>query len=412
MKKRILVVLDGIGDLPTPELNNQTPLEYAKTTNLDFLALHGKTGLSQPLKQKVAPESDVAIMSLLGYEPLEYYTGRGPIEAVGFGLKFKDGDLMLRTNFGTLIDKKIADRRAGRTLTTEEAQILAQAINEKVKLDYIFEFKATSQHRGVLIIRGDFSDNISNVDPGYKRESYYSTTQKEMGLKKCRPLDGKNKSKLTADIVNDFVKQTYKVLNNHPINEERRRKYLLPANILLLRDAGITIPDLPPKKDWAAVVGMPLEIGLAKLSNMHIIKVDYPELKTTDVYKNLYDCLNAEIETAKKAIKQGFFNTYFIHFKETDVPGHDNKPKDKVKMIEILDKEFFSFIRKYDCSLVVTGDHSTPCILKGHSSDPVPVLIYGQDMEMDNKTRFTEKDCKEGSLGKLYAKDLLIQADF
>lgn len=412
MKKKILVILDGIGDLPTPKLGNKTPLEAANTPNLDYMALHGKTGVLMPSKLNIALESDVAIMSILGYNPLEYYTGRGPIEAVGAGLKFKKGCLVLRTNFGTITNKKLIDRRAGRTLTTEEAEILAKAVNEKVKLDYPFEFKTTVQHRGILIIKGDFSDNITNVDPGYEKKSYFSIAQNELSIKKCKSLDNKPKSILAAEIVNDFVKQSYKVLKNHPINVERERRYMLPGNILLARDAGTTLPDLPQKNDWAAVVGMPLEIGLAKLANMHIIKVNYPKLKSNDIYENLYLSLNEEIKTAQKAIKDGFFNTYFIHFKETDVPGHDNKPVEKVKMIEILDREFFGFIKRFDCELVVTGDHSTPCIKKGHSSDPVPLLIWGQDMDMDNTTRFTENICKRGSIGKIYSQNLTVYAEF
>ena len=173
-------------------------------------------------------------------------------------------------------------------------------------------------------------------------------------------------------------------------------------------------PESPPKKkkNWAAIVSMPLEIGLCKLAGMEILKFDYPESKSKDVYENLFDGLNKTIETSIKNIKENKFNYYFVHFKETDIPGHDNKPKEKVKMIELLDKKFFRFLKDLkNVELVVTGDHSTPCELKGHSADPVPLMHF------DNKSgdvidQFDEESCKEGSYGKLYGKDVLKKVGF
>ena len=164
-----------MGDLPIPELANKTPLEAAKTPNLDFLARKGKTGLMYSVKPGVAPESDVAVISLLGYDPFEYSTGRGIIEAVGAGLDVADGDLALRCNFGTLGEgKAIVDRRVKRTLSTEEALELSAAANAEVKLESCpasFDFCPTLGHRAVLVLKSKsgrcLSSKITNSDPAY-----------------------------------------------------------------------------------------------------------------------------------------------------------------------------------------------------------------------------------------------------
>lgn len=166
--KGVFVILDGVADEPCSQLGDKTPLEAARTPNLDELANKSRMDYCFTVKEGVVPESSSAIVSLLGYDP--NFVPRGPLEARGIGIKLKNGDLALRCNFATLDNMsnlKLIDRRVGRTLTTEEARILAKAINENVKLPFKFEFYPSIQHRGVLVIRGGFSDNISNADPGY-----------------------------------------------------------------------------------------------------------------------------------------------------------------------------------------------------------------------------------------------------
>ncbi|MBU0710034.1 MAG: phosphoglycerate mutase, partial [Candidatus Omnitrophica bacterium] len=176
MKKILYIVLDGLGDLPIADLNNKTPLEAALTPNLDRLAQQGRTGLVYPVNKGIAPESDIAVISLLGYDAHKYYTGRGPLESFAEGINVNDGDLALRVNFATLEEdgKTIKDRRVGRNLTTEEATSLSSEINSKVTLSSgTFEFKNTIGHRGILVIRGmrsKLSGWITNTDPAYGRE--------------------------------------------------------------------------------------------------------------------------------------------------------------------------------------------------------------------------------------------------
>ncbi len=415
---KVFVILDGIGDRSCKVFNGATPLEAAKTKNLDYFASKSNGGYVYTVNEQIAPESDEAILALLGYDPNKYYYGRGPLEAYGAGLEFKEGYLALRTNFSTVENDRLIDRRVGRSLTTKESQELAKAINENVKLDFPFEFKATVGHRGVLVFKGEFSDNISNVDPAYKKIGKFgvATTSNLDKLQECRPLDPNKNTKLTANLINEFVKKSHEVLKNHPINQKRKSKYLLSANIIVPRDAGTILPELPKKNNWAAVVSMPLEIGITKLSGMHVLKFEYPEMKTNDVYSNLLKGLKTTIKFSIKAIKENKYNNYLIHFKETDIPGHDNKPLEKKKMIELIDKKFFKFLRNkvQDLELVVTGDHASPCELKSHAADPVPLIHYNEKIKKDDDVqRFTEHECIEnGSYGKLLGKNVLKKVGF
>ncbi|MBU2523231.1 MAG: 2,3-bisphosphoglycerate-independent phosphoglycerate mutase [Nanoarchaeota archaeon] len=407
--KFVFVVLDGAADRPIREFGNKTPFEIAYKPNLDYFAKNGKTGCMHVVKKGIAPESDSAIMALLGYDPFVHFTGRGPLEAYGSGVPFKRGDLVLRTNFATVKNNKIIDRRVNRSLTTREADILADTINKKVKLGFPFFFKPTIHHRGVFLVKGSFSDNITNTDPGYKKKGKFAVAVKGKNVvQDSKPLDDEEITNLSANIINNFVEQSNKILNSHPLNIVRIKSGLLPANIILTRDAGISLPKIPMKGEkWLALAGMPLEIGIAKLSGMHIDKFQYPELKSTNIYANLYHALKLYLDFAKKEIEKNWknFDAFYVHIKETDVAGHDGIPLHKKKMIELVDEILFSYLRKKDIKLCVTCDHSTPCNMRMHSSDTVPVMIYGKGKDKGEK--FDEKSCKKGSLKNVLGKDLL-----
>ncbi len=239
--KGILVILDGVGDLPCKQLDGKTPLEAANTPNMDFLATRGELGYMYPVKSGFIPESDEAIVSIFGNNLIS--STRGQLEARGTDLKLTRGDLALRVNFATIdsLEKKnIIDRRVGRTLTTVEAEILAKALNNKIKLPCKFVFKPTIQHRAVLLFMGGFSDNISGNDFTYIQ----GKSQNENKINFCKPLDDDENSQYSANIVNEFLEKAYEILNKHPINEERRKRGLMPANFLLVRGAGIEPPKL------------------------------------------------------------------------------------------------------------------------------------------------------------------------
>jgi 2,3-bisphosphoglycerate-independent phosphoglycerate mutase len=407
--KLIYVAIDGMGDLPIAELGNRTPLEAAKTPNMDFLAKNGKTGLMYTVKKGVAPESDVAVISLLGYDPFEYSTGRGVIEAVGAGVKVADGDLALRCNFATLgKGKEIIDRRVKRTLTTEEAAELSAAVNENLKLESCpatFEFKNTLGHRAVLVFRSNnekcLSSKITNSDPAYTMINGIgvATPNVEMVLKKSEPLDDTEEARNSAELVNEFIEKTHALWENHPVNTKRAAEGKLKANCVLTRDAGSQLPKFfnineRYNVNFAALADMQAERGIAHLAGMQATLLPPPsgDLKS--------DC---EVRVKKLLTVLPNHDCFYIHLKGPDEPGHDGNCHRKTEIISAIDNYFFGNLLQEislkDHMFCVTSDHATPCALKVHSDTPVPVLISGGKIADEKVGKFSERKCKNGSLG-------------
>jgi 2,3-bisphosphoglycerate-independent phosphoglycerate mutase len=408
--KLIYVVIDGMGDLPIEELGNKTPLEAAETPNMDFLAKRGKTGLMYTVRRGIAPESDVAVISILGYDPFKYGTGRGILEAFGAGLTVKNGDLALRCNFATMDQKnKIIDRRAGRDLTTEEVTNLSKAINDEVKLKAYpvgFEFRNTIGHRAVLVIRSKekpLSSEITNTDPAYLKVEGLGIAKAEvkMILKKCKPMDETEEAKISAKLVNEFVRKSHAVLDKHEVNKKRLANGELKANVVLTRDAGHLLPNFFNINNrygfrFVCLADMPIERGISKLAGMHLVDLPPPSNKLEK------DCT---LRVKKLLDVMPLFDCFYIHIKGPDEPAHDGKLNLKTKLIAIVDRYFFGKllpkIKLEDYILCVTADHATPCKLKAHSDDPVPLLISGNKIEGDQGAKFSERECKKGSLGTL-----------
>jgi 2,3-bisphosphoglycerate-independent phosphoglycerate mutase len=408
--KLIYTVIDGMGDLPVEALDNQTPLEAAHTPALDFLAKAGKTGLMYPVKRGIAPESDVAVISILGYDPFKYGTGRGPLEASGAGLPFKDGDLAVRCNFATQgHGQTIVDRRAGRDLTHREATRLAQAVNEETQLNAYpatFTFKNTIGHRAVMVFQSQkapLSGNVTNTDPAYTREQGLGVAKAgtKMILQECHPLDNTAAAKTSATLVNEFVRRSHEVLARHDVNQRRAAEGKLEANVILTRDAGHLLPRLFNINEryglrFAALTDMPVEIGIAKTAGMHMIPLPPP---STD-YEGDFT-LRAELLLHSLP----HHDCFYIHLKGPDEPGHDGNFQLKKHILTLVDQHFFgNLLHAIDLQrhiVCVTADHSTPCRLKAHSDDPVPLLIASGTSAGDQVARFSEAACREGSLGVL-----------
>ena len=418
MRKIFYVILDGLGDLPIKELNNKTPLEAALTSNLDKLAQSGVTGIVWPVGKGIAPESDVAVISLLGYDAHKYYTGRGPLESFAEGLTVNDGDLALRVNFATLSDdgKTIKDRRVGRNLSTDEATALAKEINAKVALSSgTFEFKNTIGHRGILVIRGQrnrLSGWITNTDPAYDREGIFGIAKEkfENFILESVPMPGyeKDASAIEASkLLNEFTQKSAKVLNESAVNKKRVSEGKMSGNVIVSRDAGDCLPKFPSMKDnlgisFGSFVQMPVEKGIALLTEISIVNVpsstghldvDYP------VWAKI------ALDEIKK------YDGLYIHIKGPDEPAHDGDFKKKKEIIEAIDKFFFANLIKgidfNDAIIAVTADHSTPCKMKAHSADPVPFLVCGGKIKSDKSIDFSETNTKKGSLKEIIGKDLL-----
>jgi 2,3-bisphosphoglycerate-independent phosphoglycerate mutase len=385
-------------------------LEAAETPNMDQLARNGKTGLMYTVGKGIAPESDVAVISILGYDPFKYSTGRGVLEAVGAGVPMKNGDLALRCNFATLgRNWEIVDRRAGRDLTTEEAKQLSRTINENVKLQSYpvdFGFKNTIGHRAVLVIRSRekaLSSKITNSDPSYSRvgELGVAETKVEMVVKKCEPMDSSEEARVSATLVNEFVEKSHTVLDEHKLNKRRVAEGRLKANLILTRDAGHLLPhffNINKKYNvrFACLADMPVERGISKLAGMYLVDLPPP---SGDLKR---DCL-LRVKELLELLRS--YDCFYVHIKGPDEPAHDGKFQLKTRMIATIDRHLFGEllpkINLHDCVVCVTADHSTPCKMKAHSDDPVPLLISGNGIEGDKVKKFSEKACEKGSLGVL-----------
>ncbi|PVX26682.1 MAG: phosphoglycerate mutase [Candidatus Bathyarchaeum sp.] len=408
--KLIYIVIDGMGDLPLAELGGKTTLEAADTPYMDSLAKNGKTGLMYTVGKGMAPESDVAVVSILGYDPFKYHVSRGALESIGAGMQMENGDLALRCNLATLAaDNSIVDRRAGRDITQQEADELAQAVNEQLQLESYpatAQLKSTATYRTALVIKSeetDLSGNIDNTDPAYKRINGIGVADLDakMVLKTCTPLDQTKQAQISAKLVNEYTKKSMAILDSHEVNKKRVAQGKLKANVLLCRDAGSMVPEFPFLCDmydlsFVCLADMNVERGISRLAGMSLVDLPLPS-------KDLeYDC-----KLRVKKLLEVFpdHDCFYVHIKGPDEPGHDGKCKLKSELISVIDKHFvgnmLQQINLEETLICITADHSTPCGLKAHSDDPVPILISGNKLQADSVQRFSEKECKKGELGSL-----------
>ena len=413
--KIIYVLLDGVGDLPHPDIDNKTPLEAAQTPNLDNLAENGKMGEVISVGKGIAPESDIAVFNMLGYKfQHSDYAGRGVIEAIGIGIDFKDGDLALRGNFATLDEKDIIiDRRAGRHIEKEDAVGVSKELENKLRFSNPFSevvVAPTIGHRVVVRIRDEhpLSSNISNTDPAYSRVDGMGIA-KAVGdflkIERCLPLDDTDSANLTADLVNEFSEKSLKILKESEINKIRNKQNKKLLNSILLRDAGNKYPNVQPinekySMNFSCIVDMPVEVGISNVLQMNAFNAG-----------GLTDYEEKAMVAAKSMITE---NAMYVHLKGPDEFGHDGDAIGKMKNIEEIDQRFFgTLLENIDSEKVVvmiSADHSTPCINKGHSDHPVPLLISGGKIKNDGSERFTESDGKKGEIGLLEGAEVVSTA--
>lgn len=416
MKKILYVILDGLGDRPLPELGGRTPLEAASTPNMDGLAAAGRQGTVITVGKGIAPESDVAVMAILGYDPLRYHAGRGPLEALGAGLDFSEGAVALRGNFATGGPGwTIVDRRVGRDLTSAEAAELAAAVNAEVRLT-TFQARsvvqATIGYRCALVITpkdGKLSGNITNTDPAYARLEGLGVVKADAGneVEECKPLDDSAEAWTAAELVNEFTRKSREILDGHSVNRHRRQQGKLPANLILLRDAGDKLPPTPSIQErfgieFGCFVEMPVERGIARLLKMAIVEVPPSFGDREPAYR----------EWGRRAAQEiPRHGGLYLHLKGPDEPGHDGDYEGKKDVIELIDRAFFGTllpkIRLADTIVAVTADHATPCALRGHSADPVPLLVSGAGVPADRTKTFSEREAATGDLGMMFGVDIM-----
>jgi 2,3-bisphosphoglycerate-independent phosphoglycerate mutase len=390
-KKMLMVVCDGLSDRPVKQFEMKTPLQVARKPAMDALARHGISGLMDVIGPGVIPGSDTAHLALFGYDPYKVYTGRGPIEAAGAGIRLEPGDVAFRCNFGTATSNYVVtDRRAGR-IRSGTAD-LAKAITGMKIGGVSVIFKEGSEHRGVLVLRGDGLDyRVTDVDP-----------HQDGKILESRPLVPE--AKKTADALNEFVKRSAGILAGHPLNKERQKKGLPPANIILPRGAGST-KDLQPISDiyglkCAAVAGVGLVKGICRMVGMNVPTVPGATGGLDTDYK-------AKGEAAVKLLDSNDF--VFVNVKAGDIASHDGDFGMKVSVVENIDM-MLGFILKdtsEDLVIALTCDHSTPVSLKEHSADPVPLAISGGGARVDGVREFDEISAASGALGRMRGVDLM-----
>jgi 2,3-bisphosphoglycerate-independent phosphoglycerate mutase len=395
--KILFIVLDGVSDRPCPDLGELTPLAAAKTPVLDRLAREGICGIMDTIAAGVRPGSDTAHLALLGYNPYTYYTGRGPLECVGTGISMEPGMIGFRCNYATVSpDGIITDRRAGRIHDTTSLSTAVQEGVDLSKYGVAFTFRSGAGHRASLALKGEgLGHCVSSNDP--KKDGVPPLS--------ILPLKQTAKDEKTADICNEFIRQSRKILFEHAINKERLTKGLDPANIVLMRGAGEMGHFEPFSKRYGITGSV---IAAATLVNGIGTAVGLPLIPVQGITGSQDSNISGKIAAAITELKNKDF--VLINIKGADESGHDGLAEQKRNFISKTDTALAPLLDLPHCIIVICGDHSTPCAIKDHSADPVPVLIHGDGVRVDDVTTFDEFSCARGGLNRITGAAILPTA--
>ncbi len=370
--KIVLVVIDGLGGLP---VDGKTELEASRIPNLDRLASQSICGLIDPISPGITPGSGPSHVALFGYDPVRYQIGRGVLEALGIGIDLEKGDLAARGNFATLDSGGIVtDRRAGR-IGTDKNRALCRRLQGQMETTEGVRVTIESgrEHRFVAVFKGEgLDDGLTDADP-----------QKE-GKRATQAVATREEAKYSETIVNAFIARATELL---------REDY--PANTVLLRGFS-KVPQIPTMRDLfrvnaGAIASYPMYRGIARLVGMEVLETG--------------DTIEDEIETIRTCFED--FQFFYFHLKEPDMRGEDGDFEGKVASLERIDTLIPEILNLQADVVAVTGDHSTPSTLKSHSWHPNPILIYSRYVRTDSVTRFTERACALGGLGRIPAVHLM-----
>ena len=373
--KIVMIIMDGLGGLPM-EPGGRTELETAHTPNLDALAGLSALGLSIPATPGITVESGPGHLGIFGYDPIRYRIGRGVLETVGLDLDLGPNDVAARGNYCTVDEAGIVtDRRASR-IANDISKELSKLLTTRVD-DIEFIVETVKEHRLAIVMRGPgLGSSVTSSDP------------QKNGLSPLQISALKPDSEKTAHVLNQFVERSRKILQAYP--------YKQPANMILVR--GIDrYPDLPSFPQVfglraAAIAVYPTYRGIARLVGMQVLQVEGGS------FADEFTTLEANWND---------FDFFYLHIKNTDLAGEDGDFNRKVNIIEEVDGLIPRLTALEPDVIIVSGDHSTPAALKGHSWHPVPTLLYGKYVRPDGITEFGERACGHGSLGILPAKHIM-----
>ena len=387
--KAILLICDGMADRPVPELGARTPLEASNNVNMNTLALQGECGLMDPIAPGVRAGSDTSHLAILGYDPYKAYTGRGPFEAAGIGMDVRKGDIAFRCNFSTVDpDMVIVDRRAGRIESGTDQ--LAAAVNGMQIEDVTCYFKESVAHRGALVLRGPgLGAAVTDADPHEVGEKIHEAHAID-------PADAA--SAKTARIVNQFVRKSYEILKDAPVNEQREAEGKQPANIILPRGAGVAphIESFEEKYGMkgAAVVETGLIAGIAVYLGMDIIEAP-----------GATGGLDTDLDAIANAVLGALKDHDFVlcNIKGPDLAGHDSQAQVKVDFIEKIDRVVGKLMAGVDehTYIVLTADHATPISVGDHSGDSVPIAFRGPGVRVDSVQAYDERSVVPGGVHRV-----------
>ena len=387
MTKYVVVLYDGMADYPVPALGGKTPMMCAKKPNMDFLAQRGEVGLVRTVAEGLKPGSDVANMSVMGFDPMKFYTGRSPLEAASIGIDMKKTDVSLRTNLVTLseddlpYEQKTIEDYCADDISTEEAEILIKYIDEKLGTDEFKFFPGVSYRHCLIWDNG--TTELGKMTPPHDITGKV-ITEHLSASPNAKPLI-------------ELMKKSYDLLKDHPINIQRKKNGRRPANSIWLwgegtRPAFDSFESIYGKKG-GVVSAVDLLKGLGFCAEM-----DVPEVEGATGYIDTN--FEGKAKAALELLEKGD-DLVYIHFEAPDECGHRNEPENKVRSIELIDERvlplLFEGLKKYDdYKIMILPDHPTPIVTRTHASDPVPFLIYHKNEEKNSGvSSINEESAKE-----------------
>lgn len=385
-----------MADLPLESLGNKTPLMAADKPNIDDLALRGRTGSLITVPDDMPPGSEVANLSVLGYDIHEVYEGRAVLEAASMGITIEENDLALRCNLICIEDEKIKNHSAGH-ISTEEAKVLIEALQNELDSDVVKFFPGVS-YRHLLTIKNGKND-IACTPP----HDVPGTPFQEVLVR------GKGPDNATADILNSLILKSQKILENHPINETRKAQGKDPANSIWMWSPGNkpkmkTFKDLYGLEKGAVISAVDLIQGIGVYAGFKVIKVE----GATGLYTTNYE---GKAKAAIDALKE--VDIVYLHIEASDEAGHEGDEQLKTKTIEYLDQRVVKYIveetskMEEDITIAIIPDHPTPCALKTHTRDAVPFVICRPGIEGDAVSQYDEDAVKEGAYGVLKGNEFM-----